>query len=325
MTKQMKTYVLFSAFGDEIHITNYGARLLKWFTKVGNERRNIILGYENIEDYLTDECYLGAIVGPYANRIKNSTVKIGKNDFILSANEETHHLHGGKNSISDLWWECIEENSNSLKFRCELTDGFNGYPGPMSLSVTYVLKTDKKKGCDLNIHIMINSKSMTIAGPTAHPYFNLSGQKQSINDHQLQVHSKSIAELDESNIPTGSVQSVKKTKYDFQQPKNLTEIGAAFHLDDNYFIQKNMSKEPTTHAVLYSPDQQLQLQVFSNYPSIQIYSGAHLQGKFFPFEGICLEPQFAPNSPNTAKFPFTYTESNSPLNVMITYRLIKCL
>jgi len=333
MTQTIKPYVLIGAHGDEIHIINYGARITKWLTTVNGKQRNIILGFDEYQDYLEDESYLGAIAGPYANRIKNASVKNFYNEskpLKLAANEGQNQLHGGPNGFANIYWELIEHQTNCLKLACELQDGFNGYPGPIYCELTYQLvehlpqNTQQINKISLTTNIKISTKKATIAGPTTHPYFNLSGRITTVEDHSLQVNTDSYTEIDRSNIPTGVVIDTSANDVmNFAQKKKLSRNGDPQKLDDNFIIRSKFNKEASEHATLFSPTEDLKLVVKSNYPCIQVYTGEHLSHPFVAHQGICLEPQFAPNSPNTKNFVFEKTTKDKPLKVSIEYRLIK--
>ena len=323
----MKTFVLSSDWGDEVHITNYGARLMKWFTQVGGEQRNIILGPQNISDYLTDESYLGAIVGPYANRIKNSQVdNSNKENTVINlvSNEGQHQLHGGPAALSEQYWDVVGQTSNKLTLSCLLKDKFNGYPGPMHCFVSYELRRNNKGDVSLLTKINITSEQTTIAGPTTHPYFNLSVSGDNVSKHSLQLHADTYTELDQDNIQTGKIIEVNDSEtLNFKEMKPLSTSGGTQKLDDNFIVQSLLSDNTVAHAVLSSPTDDLQLQVFSNYPCLQVYTGEHLSSPFIAHQGVCLEPQFAPDSPNKKDFTFELTTPEKPLNVTIEYRLVK--
>jgi len=323
----MITYVLSTSFGDEVHITNYGARIIKWQTQANKKQRNIILSYEKTSDYLNDEFYLGAIVGPYANRIKDSRIDNLNKDNItinLASNEGKHQLHGGPFALSHQFWDVLSQSNNTLILFCVLKDGFNGYPGPIHFVVTYKLKEKGKGEVSLFTNIKITSKKVTIVGPTTHPYFNLSGTRENVSKHYLQLHANDYTELDQSNIPTGRVIDINNNdKFNFKNKRTLGMKGGIQKLDDNFLIQSILSKKTIEQAVLSSPNNDIHLHVFSNYPCLQVYTGEHLSAPFIAHQGICLEPQFAPNSPNQSNFTFELTTPERPLDVSIEYRLIK--
>lgn len=313
---ELRSFVLCNASGDEVCISNYGARILQWHTQVGEEHRNIVLGYSSLSDYQEDPFYLGAIAGPYANRIGGATVQIDDQLIELNANEGSNQLHGGENALSDVLWEVDDQEEQSLTLSCELEDGFNGYPGPIKFVVSYNL-TDE---CQLDIVMSATTEQATIIGPTSHPYFNLAGEENSSVGHMLQLFSDHYTAIDDKNIPTGELTPVEGTMFDFRQPRTLITEPEHTNIDHNFACSHQNDK---SKAILISPDKKLQLHVKSSYPGMQVYTGHYLAGKFEPRQGICLEPQFYPNSPNVKDFPFYITRPEQPFREKISYSLVK--
>lgn len=311
---EMRSFLICNDVGDEVSITNYGARIVQWYTDVAGDERNIVLGYSSLADYQQDPFYHGAIVGPYANRIAKAQCAINGDHIELVANEGASQLHGGPNALSDVLWNLIEQQENSLTLSSTLEDGHNGYPGPVTFNVTFLLSNDS----ELQIHISATTEKPTIVGPTAHPYFNLAGEDLSPEKHLLNINADFYTEVDEKLLPTGAVLPVDDTRFDFRQPRAL---GAETrdHIDTNFVI----NQRDEWQAILISPDKKLQLHVTSSYPGLQVYTGHHLYGRFEPRQGICLEPQFYPDSPNQENFPFVVTSPEHPFSARIHYRLVK--
>ena len=311
-------YEIANQHGDHISIANFGARLISWTTMVDQQPRNIILGYQNLSDYLTDSSFMGAIVGPYANRIAGASCQINQQLYPLDANEGKHQLHGGSNALANIFWQCIEQKNDALSLECHLADGFNGYPGDMKICVRYALSTRS----ELTIEISVTSAQATVAGPTTHPYFNLN-HNNSESRHQLQILSEHYTPLDDTGIPTGDITSVAGTEFDFLSTR---QIPTTLKLDDNFLRSQQdttSSEQQLQHAVVQSYDKKLKLHVSSNYPAMQVYTGQYLEAPFSPSQGICLEPQFCPDSPNQTNFPFHLTSQYRPLKSVISYRLEK--
>lgn len=315
---KIKSYSIANNQGDIVDISNYGARLLKWITPVNNKPRNIVLGYDKLEDYLNDPFFIGAIVGPYANRIAHSSCAINGKQLQLNANEGAHHLHGGSNALANSLWQCTEHTDNAITLKCVLADGYNGYPGAMTTEVKYQLTNTSQ----LTLSINVLSDNTTIAGPTAHPYFNL-GQENNVNPHYLQLNSQYYTPTDDAGIPQGVIAQVEGTRFNYLTSQLISEKTV---LDNNFLLSlEDSSTHPhlLKHALLQSNDKQLSLQVSSNYPAMQVYTGQHLQCPFRQFQGVCLEPQFCPDSPNQVAFPFHLTSKQQPLTTQITYQLEK--
>ena len=312
---EIRSFVLCNAAGDEICISNYGARLLQWHTEIDAVERNIILGYPSLNDYLKDPAYLGAIVGPFANRIGGAQFSDGDKIHQLDANEGIHHLHGGRNSISDMYWDIVEQTQQSITMTCTLADGHNGYPGDITFKVTYRLNDEG----GLIIDMFAETKKPTAISTTSHPYFNLAGVGNDHHHHVFRVFADKYTEVDEKNIPTGDFIGVEGTSLDFRQPHIISHEPSRDCVDHNFVVNDVDGPQ----AILISPDKKLQLHVTTDYPGVQVYTGHFLDGKFSSKEGLCIEPQFFPNSPNIEHFPFALTTPEKPFKAQIRYQLVK--
>ena len=320
MTK-IKTYDIANHHGDTLTIINFGARLTRWQTKVNDEIRNIVLGYKELEDYLTDQSFLGAIVGPFANRIAGARCNISGKEITLMPNEGENQLHGGDNALANQFWLCENHSANSLTLTCELKDGFNGYPGDINVTLNYEITETS----ELIISIKVNTDKVTIAGPTAHPYFNLNKDHDSTK-HSLQIFSDYFTPVNNVGIPLGEIKEVEGTEYDFRTSRVVSCEANSKPLDNNFITSLSdttIEQDCRIQASLISDDNQLTLHASSNYPAIQIYTGTHLQSPFIPHQGVCLEPQFCPDSPNQQNFPFHNTTPDNPLSTIIRYTLTK--
>lgn len=306
-----KTYTIENSVGDSVTLLNLGARIVEWNTLVNDSTRNVILAYPDLDDYWQDDCYLGAIAGPYANRIANGEVKINDKTIRLSKNEGQNILHSGTNALDKCMWRIKEQSERAITFSYWLEDGFNGFPGAMVFEIEYRLAEDKSQ---LKINMIANSEKDTIIGPTGHAYFNLSQQQNTINKHQLQINAKQYTELSSDNIPTGSILPVTGTKLDFIKQKEINDC----QLDDNYVVH-----DDDFVAKLVSPENDLTMTVKSDYPGVQVYTAEHLGAPLNKRQGICIEPQFYPDSPNHPNFPFSVTKANETFNKKIIYLLEK--
>ncbi len=314
------TYDITNNQGDTITIANFGARLIKWQTSVDSECRDVIIGYDKINDYLEDPFYLGAIAGPYANRVANAKCTIDGKSINLSANEGNNQLHGGDKGLSEQLWQCVNRTKSTITLSCTLEDGFNGYPGDITTTVQYFIS----KASELIISIMVSTDKTTIAGPTSHPYFNLNADNST--QHTLQVNAEHYTPVNSKGIPLDEIKQVVHSSYDFRLAKDISSNDDALQLDDNFITSltdTSIEQKMYHQATLKSKDEKLTLNVSSNYPAIQVYTGQHLQSPFKPKQGICLEPQFCPDSPNQSAFPFHLTLTDSPLETVICYELVK--
>ena len=308
----IKAFKISNQIGDSVTLIDLGARLISWKTIVEGDERDIVVGYSNASDYYNDACYVGAIAGPYANRIKNAQADLLGKTIKLNANEGSNQLHGGKNALDACVWQIKEQSERAITFKYWLEDGFNGFPGAMTFEVEYRLAETSSQ---LKIHFNITSEKDTIVGPTGHAYFNLTGDATNINEHKLQLNSEKYTDIDAENIPTGSMLATKDSQFDFsnEKPIGTTEI-------DHNFVVHNSDQ---VAATLTSPCGKLSMDVKSDYPGIQVYTADYLAGELMPRQGICLEPQFFPDSPNKPQFPFEPLLANSKFNKKIVYKLNK--
>lgn len=320
---QIKKYDITNQHGDTLSIINFGARLISWQTLVNNKSRDIVLAYKTLEDYLNDPYYLGAIVGPFANRIGGARCNISGKEIILTPNEGDNQLHGGNNALANQFWLCQYHSAQSVILTCRLNDGFNGYPGDIDVIVSYEI-TDTS---ELIIAMKVKTNKLTIAGPTAHPYFNLNSDHRTAK-HSLKIYSQHYTPLDNVGIPTGEIKKVEDTEYDFRISKPISCSTNTYPLDHNFLTSLSdttITNDCRKQAILVSDDKQLTLHTYSNYPAVQVYTGMHLQAPFNQYQGVCLEPQFCPDSPNKPNFPYHNTGPETPLLTIIRYKLIKQL
>ena len=287
-------------------ILSYGGIISEINTPNKNgDVENIVLNYESNQQYLTDSFYLGGVIGRYANRIANSTFKLDENIFHLDKNEGENHLHGGYNGFHKKHWELIEYDKKQkfVILSINSLDLESGYPGNLNCNVKYSLN-DKN---EFKIEFFAKSDKDTIFNPTSHSYFNLNPTKKSILEHILKINSDNYIPINYESLPNGSIESVINTPFDFTRFKKIDEeinndyeqlkIGKGY--DHCFVLNKNSSKA----AELSSEASGRKLIISTNQPGIQFYSGNHLSGFFNKNQGLCLETQHFPDSPNNDIFP----------------------
>jgi aldose 1-epimerase len=309
-------------------ISSYGLRLKSLiFLDRYASPLNLVLGLCSAEAYHRDESYLGAVVGRFANRIRHGQFRLGNQQFTLDKNHGQHHLHGGTYGFSQATWQGKTTNSG-VQFHLLSAAGDQGYPGTMQISVTVSLI-----GSALGYHYQATSDVDTVINLTNHAYFNLSGtdgwQDGTVNilDHALRVRAGAYLPIDTQTLPTGKVESVVGTPFEFRTTKILGPLMKATHEQlrlgqgfDHCLVLDKMS-EPTTEtpaATLYSEQSGIRLDVVTTEPGLQLYTGNHLS---VPHAGICLETQHFPDSPNVSHFPSTRLVSGDVFDSTTIYQL----
>ena len=292
---------------------NYGSSLYEVYHKL--KKTNLILNLGSKENYKFKNFSVGATCGRFAGRISNSKFFIGKKKFPLSKNEGNNTLHGGKRGFSIIPWKKIKQTKDQVIYQIRSKELDQGFPGNLLVTCTYKLK-DKF----LIIKYEYQSDNFTHVNLTNHSYWNLSKiKKNKIFDHDLRINSKKYLEINNSLIPTGRFKNVKKNIYDFTNFENLKE-------KLNFFIKKKKKNKisgfDTTYVIrknsknyvgsLKNDRSNIQIDFFSNLPGVQLYTaqGLKYKKKLHPYQGICLETQYYPDTPNKKKFPSTLIKPN---------------
>lgn len=317
--REVYQYTLTNKSGATAKVINFGAIVTSLTVPDRNGKlEDVVLGYDSLQGYVDGSSYFGAIVGRYGNRIGKGQFTLEGKKYQLTVNDGENHLHGGKIGFSKELWtaETVQDSTGpSLQLTYVSKDGEEGYPGNVTLSVTYTL-TDKN---ELRIIYKGTTDKTTILNPTHHSYFNLSGSiHNTILDHLLTIEADSMTPVDKGLITTGKYLDVTNTPMDFRTP---TAIGARINekfeqlifgkgYDHNWVI-KNYSKGNLRKAAeVYEPKSGRVMVVYTDQPGLQFYSGNFLdgsaKGKGVSYQlrtGLCLEAQCYPDSPNKPEFP----------------------
>ena len=310
----IKEYKLVNKNDISIIILSYGGIIKEINTpdKNGNIE-NIVLNYKSSHKYLTDSFYMGTVIGRYANRIAKSTFKLDKNIYHLDKNEGDNHLHGGLNGFHKKHWELIEYDKKQkfVILSINSMDSELGYPGNLNCNVKYSINDQN----EFKIEFFAKSDKDTIFNPSSHSYFNLNPVENSILKHELKINSDNYIPVDNECIPLGSIESVLKTPFDFSKFKKIgkeintdheqLKIGKGY---DHCFV---LNKNSSVAAELTCKASGRKLIISTDQPGIQFYSGNHLLGFFNKNQGLCLETQHFPNSPNNDNFPSTILKANN--------------
>ncbi len=304
-------YTLTNQKGNFIKVITYGATITSITLNTEKGPVDVALGYSTLEDYRNNGCYLGACIGRVGNRIGNARFTLNDKDYVLAANDGPNHLHGGLFGFDKQLFD-VEEIPGGIRASRISRDGEENYPGNLKVSVDYLWDDDDR--LTLSYHAV--SDKDTIINLTNHTYFNLSGESDgSILDHTLTIHAASFAENDGGCLPTGTLLPVENTPFDFRQPK---AIGQEINLeneqlkrgggyDHNFCLDGGGMRQIAQAA---SPKTGIVMDVYTDLPGVQFYSGNSLEGQkgksgtaYVPRSGFCLETQYYPNAMACENFP----------------------
>jgi aldose 1-epimerase len=296
-------------------IMNYGATVTSIRIPDKNGiTRDIVLGFDNFDMYLTDHPCIGVTIGRYANRIKDGSFVIDGKTYTLTQNEKGNTLHSGENGFDVSVWELIRGNETSITLAHFDKDGNDGFPGNLTTVLTISveensIKFEYKAETDFPTHVSF----------TNHSYFNLNGEGSgTILDHIYSVNSTRYTEVDEELIPTGKLLDTKDSFYDLREQKSLRSKMQQFPGMD-YDINYDLGNDGVLKkaATAYSETSGIMLELETTEPGLQFCSGSHIKpitGKsgviYQKYNGFCVEPQHFPDSPNNPHFPSTLLRPN---------------
>ena len=311
-------FILKNHRGLQVEVLTYGATIQKLFVPNGDGGVvDVVLGFDTVQEYEAAHPYIGSFIGRNANRLKKEVVIAGKK-IALTVNEGESQLHGGIKGFDKRVWDAAIVD-DSLVLSLYSKDGDEGFPGNLKVQTTF-----KLVGLRLEMQLSATTDQPTIANFTRHDYFNLcSGVKNSVVSHKLQVHAGSYTELDGNKITTGHLVPVADTPYDFMEARTIGGYEDGFDL--NYALN-NTSSELRLAAQVWSPDSDITLKVYCTQPGLQFFSAKSIMlasGKedYKPVEspGLCLEPQYFPNSPSHSHFPSTILLPSEVYEEQIVY------
>lgn len=328
--QEVRLYTLTNKSGAEVKITNYGGIVTSWVTpdKNGN-KSSIVLGFDSLNGYLAKPPYFGAIIGRYGNRIAKGSFKIDTATYTLAKNNGDNHLHGGNKGFDKVVWTAVSQTTNpaSLTLHYLSKDGEEGYPGNLKVNVTYTLT----EANELNIEYNAETDKTTVVNLTNHSYFNLTGDaSNTILNHTLQVNADKYTPVDNGLIPTGELKSVKDTPFDFLQPHKIGErIAAVQGGYDHNFVLIRKTDQLELIATLADSVSGRKLEIYTEEPGLQFYSGNFLDGTIKTSDGkalnkhaaLCLETQHFPDSPNQPAFPSTILKPGEKYHTVTKYKL----
>lgn len=304
-----KEYTLSNKTGMRVSLLNYGGIITKLLVPDREGKlENVVLGYENYEDYEQDSNYFGAIIGRVAGRIENASFQLNEKTYLLHTNEGNHHLHGGNAAFHNVIWDAKpfqNEYEAGLTLIHTSADHTGGYPGDVKITVTYTL--NNKNEFFIDYHAITTKK--TILTLTNHTYFNLTGNlRDTIRNHQVQMNSDQFLELDKSLIPTGNCINVTDTSFDFRSGRQLSAgINSSYQQNQiagggyDHFFLFNLNEMP--HISVSEPTSGRLLNITTNQPGVVLYTSNSLDedlqlsgGLSKKHLGVCFETQASPAS-----------------------------
>lgn len=333
--KQVALYTLQE--GDiTMQVTNFGARVVTLWTpdKKGNHE-DIVLGYNKIDTYVNNpgERFLGAVVGPYANRIANGTYTIGDQTYNFPQNNNGQTLHGGLKGLDMVVWDVDTVTPSSIVLSYLRPDGQEGMPGNLKIVMTYTLTPEN----EFRVDYLAETDKATHVNISHHSFFNLKGEgKGTINDHVLYINASKTTPVDSVLIPTGEIAEVEGTPFDFREPKAIGQDvnaeneqlknGAGY--DHNWVLDRKTADGLELAASVYEPASGRYMEVWTDQPALQFYGGNFFdgttEGKYGRTlnyrESIALETQKYPDTPNHANFPSTLLNPGEKYTHVCVYK-----
>ena len=323
-------FILSNNNGMEVRIITYGGIITSWTAPDKNgDYKDIVLGYNTLAEYEAETPYFGALIGRYGNRIAKGKFSLDDQEYTLAVNNGVNHLHGGLKGFDKVIWDAktiVSDSTVSLELSYLSKDMEEGYPGNLETKVTYTLNNKD----ELSVNYEATTDKPTIVNLTQHSYFNLTADfNQDILGHELVINADSFLPVDNTLIPTEEFRDVTGTPFDFKTSK---AIGT--HIDNENIQLKNglgydhcwvLNDQDTGVrfvASAYEPVSGRLLEVFSDEPGIQFYSGNFLDGTLpSKNKGFCLETQHYPNSPNQENFPSVRLNLGEKYNSKTVFRL----
>lgn len=329
---EIKKYTLKNSSGMQVECINYGGIITSILTKDKNGKlADVVLGFDSASDYQKhpEHPYFGALIGRYGNRIAKGKFTLEGKDYKLAVNNGPNALHGGLKGFDKVFWNVEElKDKNALKLSYTSVDGEEGYPGNLDVTVIYELTESN----ELKIAYEATTDKATPVNLTNHSYFNLSADKnQGILDHILMINADFYTAVDKDLTPTGESLKVAGTEMDFTKPKaigkDISKVKEGGGFDHNYIINK-ADRALKLAATLHEPKSGRYMEVLTTEPGIQFYSGNFLDGKLMgkkgdaykKNDGLCLETQHFPDSPNHKNFPSTILRPGEKYQSQTVYK-----
>ncbi|WP_308588652.1 aldose epimerase family protein [uncultured Oscillibacter sp.] len=326
-------YTLANASGAYVKISALGCAIVSLCVPDRNGvLADVVLGYDTPQEYRSKPKFIGVTVGRYANRIAKGQFSIDQESFQLECNNNGNALHGGSLGFDKQIWTLVGQTENSITLEHISPDGTAGYPGELKVHLTYTFSDDHA----LTLHYTAVCNRLTICNLTHHCYFNLAGHETAdISAQTIQIDSDYIVEVDDWLIPTGTLLPIAGSSVDLNTPVSFGTLHALIGrdplltkgkgLDFNYVLPGGSLQKV---AEIVDPNSGRVLEVLTDMPGVQAYSGGNLTDEVFgkggsaypQHAGFCMETQFYPDAPNHPEFPSTILRPGEVYDHYTTYR-----
>ncbi len=331
----IELYTLRNSHGMTATIMTYGGIVTSLTVPDKNGKfGDVVLGYDNLEDYLKSSPYFGALIGRYGNRIANGKFSLDGVEYTLATNNAPNALHGGVNGFDKVLWSArslLTVNGPSLILTHVSLNGDEGYPGNLLVTAIYTVMEDNA----LKVEFSATTDQKTVVNLTHHSYFNLRGSGDVLG-HIITINADKFTPVDSTLIPTGELRLVAGTPFDFRTPNTIgarigntndEQIVFGGGYDHNWVLNKQ-TNGLSLAASVYEPTTGRTMEVWSTEPATQFYSGNFLDGTLtgkggwaYQFrDGFCFEPQHYPDSPNHPAFPTTELKPGETYHNTIIYK-----
>jgi aldose 1-epimerase len=327
-------YTLTNRHGMQVKVLDFGAIISELHVPDRDGKvADVVLGFDHIEPYLANSAFLGAVIGRFGNRIARGQFSLDGKDYQLAINNAPNHLHGGEQGFHQVLWQAAPfetDKTVGLTLTRSSPDGEDGYPGKLDVTLVYELNNDN--ALTLRYHAVTDQA--TPVNLTNHSYFNLAGQGDMLA-HEIVIHADRYTPVDAGSIPTGELADVAGTPFDLRTPTAIGAGIAADHpqiaigrgYDHNFVLNKQAGQALNLAATVREPQSGRVMQVYTEEPGVQFYSGNFLDGSQ-PGKGrahgrrsaFCLETQHFPDSPNHPHFPDSILRPGQVYQTETVYR-----
>jgi aldose 1-epimerase len=331
--KKTDLYILKNANGAEVAITNYGGRIVSLLMPDKNGKlTDVVEGFDSVQGFEhSKEPYYGALIGRFGNRIAKGKFTLEGKEYSLFLNNGPNTLHGGKPGYQSVVWDAKQADSTTLELTYLSKDMEAGFPGNLTIKVVYILTDDN----GLKVNYEASTDKTTVINLTSHPFFNLNGAGSgTILNHKVQINADNYTPVDSTLIPTGKIELVKGTPFDFtksvtigahiQEANEQLKNGKGY--DHNFVLNKLKARSPA--AIAIGDKSGIEMEVYTDEPGLQFYSGNFMASKNGMKYGnkddfrtaFAMETQHFPDSPNQPAFPTTVLKPGEVYKTSSEYR-----